>query len=201
MHIQLFSGLTSLSCHGIRPGKSLGSELDMLFCELPSLRSLRLKVDRDSAHCRSCTFPTPLLTCHQLTALEVSVDLRWQALDFGALPAGLSRLQQLRTLRLCNCLSAPLTEHVSALGRLTHLGLCCDLRLPGEPDRLLVQQPLPASAPVLTALRRLDCTLQTGPLPAALLGLAGWFSLGAACCLVLKQPGTVVNGAQMLAVA
>jgi hypothetical protein len=116
-HVQLFTGLTSLTCDGIY-APVYETHLVQLFEGLPALESCSLHFDcNDTMAWGKAGFPQTLLCCTRLTSLQVSVpiDTTKNVLDWGGLPDGITALQHLAQLRLQNCLSRPLTE-VNSIG-------------------------------------------------------------------------------------
>lgn len=174
-HAQLLSNLTSLQCSGIRsPVRS--SDLNSLLTSLPALQHLALRVDRQeppaggpSVVCRNLT---AISRCTGLTCLSISVSAEnGRVLDWGGLsPAMMTALQRLKTLRLRNCLTQPVTDQITVLSGLTELGLCCELLQP-DGEAAVVPQPLPLAVSAMTSLRCLD--IMVSSVPPALTTLTG----------------------------
>lgn len=168
-HAALLHSLTSLTCSGLRTPVQT-PELDELFYGLPALQECDLRVNRapDSIPLQQLalhvpTFPQQLLHATRLTSLKLRFDETLGPLYWSSLPARLEALTQLRTLRLQNCLSARLTEHISALSSLTELGILQEaLDAPDEGGaQLLLPLPLPSTVTALAALRTLDVSVQS----------------------------------------
>lgn len=151
-------------------------DLDTLLTNLPALQHLALRVDRQEPPAGgasvACRLPSAWSRCTGLTCLSISVsaDLG-RAFDWGGLsPAMTTALRRLKTLRLRNCLTQPVTDHITALSSLTELGLCCEL-LQLDDEVAVVPQPLPLAGSAMTGLRCLDVTVSS--FTPALMSLTG----------------------------
>lgn len=158
-HAGLLTGLTSLTCAGIRPPMGTGL-LNMLLGGLLALEACSLSFGyypqqiAGSGGQAAAGFPSQLLKLTRLSSLVLRVGHGEPVLDFWGLPDGVSALQRLRVLRLRNCSTQRLTDAITALHSLTQLGLFGDrVGLDGEE---LLPNALPPAATALTGLQCLD---------------------------------------------
>lgn len=80
-------------------------------------------------------------------------------------------LQRLQVLRLQNCFTQRMGNHVTALSALTELGLSCEFEVSEDDDNPLVRDPTPLALSVLTGLRCMD--VQAVALPPGVTDLTG----------------------------